>query len=707
MVCVNKAEFPPHPNHVFPGGVGPQIASRLISAVLKRVIRFLPQPLVPYTFLHSSLFSATKMESSSSPVPTVDASPAAPQIEVVPQPETRPSPAMLTFLSMYELLREVFLHADQNTTATAARSSKTLSTPALDVLWRVIPRASFLFSILCPLEGAASYDGHSCRRFDFDRDLHPADWKRFLPYSRRVEQLSCMDEIVGDRWNEPSHKALAKVSSSRPPDLTLADVFPRLRSLTWNVYSHKVLRNLSMFLVPSLTFLEIKIDNVVEYKPMSAFLKQLQARCAPNLRDLRLNTDFAISTLEEEVLDLLKEMGRLERLILPRFWTNDRVFSSLASLPSLQYIGQRKSYWWGNSEDTEGGLMPTIETLQNGAFPALRDITYDTLNLFESKKLFTHAHVPRQLVSLCVTSNKLEAPHQVHDFLSAISETLVDLQDLDIGLTFPITDAPGHSTDITSATIRPVSLLPKLSHFGLATHFPLKMDDAELDAWTDCAWGRQLKVLWLNETPAYAVQREIKSDLTLKALTVLARNCPNLEELSLFVNATEVPSTHTGVAGDQTLEELLLGGESKNDVVEHKKLRYLNLGVSHISSSSNVANFIADTVSTTDPDEIELSTISPLLSAIPPSYRQANNTPSGTKPRPFLFDCSPRFWPAPVAASEFEPILSRRRDAWEDVGKMIPALMERKMKTEQMQNEMLALMRKVAEMKVNPLPGKL
>lgn len=80
--CVNKAEFPPHPNHVFPGGVGPQIASRLISAVLKRVIRFLPQPLVPYTFLHSSLFSATKMESSSSPVPTVDASPAAPQIEV-------------------------------------------------------------------------------------------------------------------------------------------------------------------------------------------------------------------------------------------------------------------------------------------------------------------------------------------------------------------------------------------------------------------------------------------------------------------------------------------------------------------------------------------------------------------------------------------------------------------------------------------------
>ncbi|KAG8943552.1 hypothetical protein FRC00_011070 [Tulasnella sp. 408] len=612
---------------------------------------------------------------------------------------------MQTFLSMYELLREVFTHADRKTTAIAARSSKTLSTPALDVLWRVVPRASFLFSLLCPLEGAASYDGHSCRRFDFDRDLHPADWKRFLPYSRRVEELSGMDEILGDRWNEPSHKALAKVSSSRPPDLTLADVFPRLRSLTWNVYSHKVLRNMSMFLVPSLTFLEIKIDNVVEYKPMSAFLKQLQARCAPNLREFRLNTDFAISTVEEEVLDLLKEMSSLERLILPRFWTNDRVFSVLAGLPSLQYIGQRKSFWWGNSDDTDGGLMPAIEGLQKDAFPALQDITYDTLNLFESKKLFTHAYAPKQLISLCVTSNKLETPNQLHEFLSAISETLVNLQDIDIGLTFPISDAPDQSTDITSATLQPLNLLPNLTHFGMATHFPLKMDDSELDAWTNCAWGQRLKVLWLNETPAYAIQREIKSDLTLKALNILARNCPNLEELSIFVNATEVPTGDSGMASGRSLEQLMLEGQPKDQVVEYRKLRYLNLGVSHISSSSNAANYIADLICTTDPEDIEPSTISPLLSAIPLFYRQRSNPSPGTKPRPFLFDCSPRFWPAPVPASEFEPILSRRRDAWEDVGKMIPALMEKKVKMEQMQAEMVAFMRKVAEMKVNPLSG--
>lgn len=641
------------------------------------------------------------MEPSSSSPSIADAAPAAaPQVEVIPEPEPQPSPAMQAFLSMYELLFEVFLHADRGTVATAVRSSKTLSPAALDVLWRIVPRASFLFSLLCPLEGAASYDGHSCRRFDFDRDLHPADWKRFLPYSRRVEELSCMDDTLGDRWNEPSHKALAKFSASRPPDLTLADVFPRLRSLTWNVYSHKVLRNLSVFLVPSLTFLEIKIDNVVEYKPMSAFLKQLQVRCAPSLREFRLNTDFAISTVEEEVLDLLKEMGRLERLILPRFWTNDRVFSVLASLPSLQYIGQRKSYWWGNSDDTDGGLIPAIEGLQKDAFPALQDITYDTLNLFESKRLLTHPHAPKRLVSLCVTSNKLEAPHQLHDFLSAISDTLADLQDLDLGLTFPITDAPGHSTDITSATLRPLHNLPKLAHFGIATHFPIKMDDAELDAWTDCAWGRRLKVLWLNETPAYAVQREVKSDLTLKALAILARNCPNIEELSVFVNGMEVPKSEGDIGGGRTLEELMLGKGSKDRVAEFKKLRYLNLGVSHINSSSNVANFIADLICTTDPDEIEPSTISPLLSAIPPIYRQSSNTAPGIKIRPFLFDCSPRFWPAPVPAGEFEPVLSRRRDAWEDVGKMVPALMEKKVKMEQMQAEMLAFMRKVAEMKV-------
>ncbi|KAG8982930.1 hypothetical protein FRB90_006454 [Tulasnella sp. 427] len=458
--------------------------------------------------------------STAAPAPVVDVSPAPTQTDAItqpepepePEPEPQPSPARDAFLGMYELLVEVFVQADPKTTAIAARSSKTLTTPALDVLWRVIPRASFLFSLLCPLEGAASYDGHSCRRFDFARDLHPADWKRFIPYSRRVEELSGIDEIVGDRWNEPSHKALAKVSASRPANLTLVDVFPRLRRVTWNVYSHEVLRNMSMFLVPSLTFLEIKLNNVVEYKPRT-------------------------------------------------------------------------------------------------------DITYDTLNLLESKKFLTHPHAPKQLVSLCVTSNRLEAPHQIQDFLTAISETLVNLQDLDIGLTFPFTDAPGHTTDITATTLRPLHLLPKLSHFGLAAHFPLKMDDAELDALTDCAWGRHLKVLWLNETPAYAVQREIKSDLTLKALAILARNCPNLEELTKW----------------RTLEDLMLG-KATESVPEFKRLRYLNLGVLHLSSPTIVANFIADLISTTDPDDIEPSTISPLLSAIPLLYRRPNSaTPNGPR----------------------------------------------------------------------------
>lgn len=611
---------------------------------------------------------------------------------------------MQAFLGVYELLLEVFNHADSRTNAVAARSSKLLSEPALDVLWRVVPRASYLFSVLGTLDGVASYDGHSTRRFDYERDIHPQDWERFLPYSRRVEEISCLDDVVSDRWNEPSHKALAKVSASRPPHLTQCDIFPRLRHLTWSVYSHKVLRNIAIFLVPTLTFLEIKIDNTVETRPMVAFLKQLQSRCASNLREFRLNTDFSATSVEEDVLELIKSMTRLERLTLPRFWITERVFSAMSQLPSLQYVGQRKAYWWGNAEDTENGLLLAIESLESGAFPALKDITYDTNSLYESKRFLSSPNTPKLLTSLCVTSSKLEAPHQLQDFLTCLSSSSPQLEELDIGLTFAITDAPGHSTDITVTTLRPLHLLLNLNHFGLATHFPLKMTDDDLETFTS-GWT-QLKVLWLNETPAHAVQRDVKSELSLTALRILAKNCPNLEELSIFLDASAIPeeTPSTAAAGSSkvpsgdftTLQALALGlnagGGSLGALSTFKKLRYLNLGVSHVASTTSVANYLTDCISIGDPSSPEDS--SPKLL---PTFTSSNITP---KPPPFFFDCSPRFWPAPIPASELDGVLTRRRENWEDVGKMIPALMEQKVRMEVMRKEMMGLINGLVALKV-------
>ncbi|KAG8907846.1 hypothetical protein FRB99_002019 [Tulasnella sp. 403] len=660
---------------------------------------------------------------------------AAPLLDQLPQPLTQPeqppeeevtlppSPAIQAFLRVYELLLNVFQHADNRTSAIAARSSRVLSEPALDVLWRVIPKPSYLFSVLGTLDGAPSYDGHSSRRFDYDRDLYPEDWERFLPYSRRVEEISCWDDCnSSERWNEPSHKAFAKISASRPPQLTLSDIFPRLRHVTWSVYSHKVLRHINLFLVPSLTLLEIKIDNVVEFKPMTAFLKQLRARSASTLKEFRLNTDFSVAIIEDDVIDTLKAMTNLERLILPRFWITERVFTTLANLSYLQYVGQRKAYWWGNIDDTESGLLPAIEALTADAFPTLQDLTYDTLNLNEAKRFLSHPFAPKHLTSLCVTSNRLEEPHRLQDFLTCLASSALQLKEVDIGLTFPITDAPGHSTDITVTTLRPLHSLPELTHFGLAAHFPVKMDDADLDIFT-AGWTR-LKVLWLNETPAHAVQRDVKSEMTLAALKIMAKNCPQLEELSLFIDASNIPeeppaaSTKFDADGSNNLAILqalapgLHPDKTKSSPV-FRHLRYLNLGVSHLTSPTSVANYITEMVDTEDPDASRTppSSAPALQRPLPtdPPVGSGRGTPPfppgpadvpPSKPRPFYFECSPRFWPAPIPVPELDHILTRRRDSWEDVGKMIPALMEQKARYAIIQRDFFKLLDRLSTLEL-------
>ncbi|KAG8985332.1 hypothetical protein FRB94_004181 [Tulasnella sp. JGI-2019a] len=641
--------------------------------------------------------------------------------------EQRPSKAIASFLSVYELLLELFSHADTKSAAVAARSSKVLTEPALDVLWRVVPRASYLFSILSTLDGAASYDGHNSRRFDFDRDLHPEDWDRFLPYSRRVEEISCYDEGSGsERYVEPSHKALAKFSTSRPAHLSMLQIFPRLHRVTWFVYSHKVLRNLNIFLVPSLAFIEIKIDNAVESKAMVAFLKQLQARCGDTLKELRINTDFSLSTIEAEMLDLLKSMTRLERVVLPRFYSNGPIISALAALPCLQFIGQKKSYWWGNSDDIEAGILPALESFDRDAFPALRELTYDTLSLYEAKKFLSHNFAPKKLTTICVTSGKLEAPHSLHDFLSSLATNAHQLREIDIGLSFPVTEVPGHSTDITISTLRPLLLLPDLVHFGMAAHFPIKMTDEDLDTFTS-GW-KNLKTLWLNETPAYAVTVDVKSEMTLKALRVMAKNCPNLEELSLFIDATTLPEESAAASSSkrmshgssdlaalQAVAMRLDSDEQDGGPPAFKALRYLNLGVSHIGSTSAAANYINACIISPLPELVDESVDSDGSPAIPRGFQMTTESSSSPNPntangrsdppspapapapqptaRSFSFDWSPRFWPAPVNSSEMDTTLTRRREMWEDVGKMIPALMEQKVKADMTRREMVSLIR--------------
>lgn len=237
------------------------------------------------------------------------------------------------------------------------------------------------------------------------------------------------------------------------------------------------------------------------------------------------------------------------------------IFDALAKLSELRSISRCDGYF-----EPFRRTSPFQPNLAEGAFPELRELFLD-LALEDATKLLTRNFAPIYLTRLLLASSSdSETPEAFSWCLRTLAVYCKSLVSLEFDLPFA---RPGDvmDTSISHRHLKILQNLPNLTDFKLSHPHPLLLTNEELDDVVS-SWS-SLKSLRLNSNPTSS----FRSGLTLTCLFSLARHCPNLMELELYIDATipvPIPATF------QTLTDL----------------KELNVGISPIEDAHAVSIFL-------------------------------------------------------------------------------------------------------------------
>lgn len=128
-----------------------------------------------------------------------------------------------------------------------------------------------------------------------------------------------------------------------------------------------------------------------------------------------------------------------------------------------------------------------------------------------------------------------------------------------------------------------------MKSFSLSTGRPLLIDDDDMQILA-CSWP-ELKLLKLSPDPGN-LELDRPKCLTLRSLVHLARHCPSLEILGLYLDATSpsIPDTIHDITGMDTVPSPV---PLPVPVNPFRKLHRLEVGFSPISSHARAAYILA------------------------------------------------------------------------------------------------------------------
>ena len=305
------------------------------------------------------------------------------------------------------------------------------------------------------------------------------------------------------------------------------------------------------------------------------FFQDITARM-PKLTSLDLRSWVPMNAFQEEMIELLSNLPKLQKLVFPRFYFTTKVAEALSRLEPLSII--EFQYKPEQGCGFAGDVQPFQPVLTEGAFPALWDLSL-TAAFDDVARFVDIPFAPTNLTTLHVDSDFIETPKSVHDILSILSENCQMLKYLALvslrnaSTTILIENRFDETMVISMETLQPVLKLTNLTSLELEHQYPftLKQHDIELLAAT---WPG-LETLLLNTEPVYSD----KSNLTLEALTPFAKYCPKLTHLGIFLDATTVEPP------------LALSATYPTPIFQ--RLRRLSMGVSIIKDDHTVALYLS------------------------------------------------------------------------------------------------------------------
>lgn len=271
---------------------------------------------------------------------------------------------------------------------------------------------------------------------------------------------------------------------------------------------------------------------VSDWAKPERFFDEMRFRC-PNLTDLTLHFLPSHEIRAVALARLLSGLLCLKSICLPYRALSHKVLVALSALPNLEnVIGEcgRSEVWAGDYEE------PFPRTGNTNSFPSLTRLALQG-RIGYCEDFFASKTTPMLLRILDVEIIRTNRSMSLKRFLKALSMACPQLERLKI---FRNDDSYSILDEVEQAKVEPIALdilrpliyLRNLESLELAHTQPIVMSDAELlDLCTHCPC---LTVLRLLHNP-------ISIDtptLTICTIALLARHCPKLKVLHLYLDAT-------------------------------------------------------------------------------------------------------------------------------------------------------------------------
>ncbi|KAH8091795.1 hypothetical protein BXZ70DRAFT_469086 [Cristinia sonorae] len=470
-----------------------------------------------------------------------------------------------------EIVELILSFLDKSSNVQNALVCKQWSDIALNLLWRDLPDVCPLFELLCPMKLGYNYSEY---KHIFTRRLGSQDWDRFARYARRVRSLTKSKHTdasgrTSAHFKTPSASAFDEVARSRPSS---SHLLPHLRALAWLAESDTEMRYSIMFMHERIVDFTVQLHDSRDY-PVAMYLKEVALRM-PNITHIDLRYGDTTDIEESDVVELLRDLPKLKRVIFPLYSLTSKVISQLSQHPDLGVVQFEFNLSQG-AADVEGVLHFAPE-LQEGAFPALWDISLSA-RLSDITAFLNDINGPANLTLLYVHVLTPTTPDEITQFLNVVVENCQCLTNLylDYMSSSIIVEEPETPpARITWETLRPLLSIPNLVVFEMRWDLPIQITQQEVEE-IAMKWP-SLEGFLLNCEP---VNSSEESTLTLEALLPFARHCPELRELGLYLNASRATDEDAAALGPL--------------VKPFKKLQQLSVGLSSISDPGPVALYLS------------------------------------------------------------------------------------------------------------------
>ncbi|KAF8057525.1 hypothetical protein FPV67DRAFT_1527822, partial [Lyophyllum atratum] len=433
--------------------------------------------------------------------------------------------------------------------AALAQSCRALSETALEQLWYDMDDLRILIRCmpedLWRNQGSPTVDKGA--PIVFQRPIVPTDWPRFQVNAQKIRVFTARTSNGGLDLDIPYYQMLAVASCNRP-------LLPNLKNLRWLGDYEYAFPFLHLLLNPNLK----KFEFFGGESPFAELALTAMATLPTTCPDI---TDFAIEsrslTKVTTGLAILYAMicgfDKLQRASLSN--VNVDIYRHLAAMPSLKSLKLKP--------DLQSPIPP-LETTDSPPFPALEsfDITSTVSNCKHAVSKITSGGNLTTLV-ICFGENGENGARDDWGFLTREIRTtwkhcrLTSIRIGAIGTSDIIytLDPPLRLEDIES-----LLSFPSLTELELAPVSGFDLDDASFkrmaQAWPSLT-SFSLGEFWVEHRPR----------ATLSCLEAFAQYCPNLQSLTLAVDACIPCRTGPRKVFGESLQYLELGKSPVEDVV--------------------------------------------------------------------------------------------------------------------------------------------